>query len=152
MAQIDFYLLPGNDLSGLMLFCSRLCEKACEQRLRLHVQTSDSLETEALNETLWSFRSESFLPHTQASATDQIIEPISFSHETFSPQNKAAKDSGLPDLIVYTQPLLAPHWHSTVRTALLINNNERLLQASRGLYKQLTQQGHTLNTHDLRKR
>jgi DNA polymerase III subunit chi len=147
MAQIDFYLLPGNDLSGLMLFCSRLCEKACEQHLRVHVQTSDSLETEALDEALWSFRPESFLPHMHAAATEQIIEPISFSHAA-----NALAGTDQPDLVLLTQPILPSGWSANVRTALLINNDERILQASRWLYKKLTQEGHTLNTHDLRKR
>lgn len=147
MAQIDFYLLPGNDLSGLMLFCARLCEKACEQGLRIHVQTSDSMETESLNETLWSFRPESFLPHVQATAAEQIIEPISFSHDA-----KALTGTNQPDLVLLTQPILPPGWNTNVRTALLINNDERIIQASRWLYKKLAQEGHSLNTHDLRKR
>lgn len=147
MAQIDFYLLPGNDLSGLMLFCARLCEKAYEQHLRVHVQTSDSLETESLDETLWSFRPESFLPHMQAAATEQVPEPISFSHDA-----KALTGANQPDLVLLTQPILPSGWNVNVRTALLINNDERIIQASRWLYKKLAQEGHSLNTHDLRKR
>lgn len=147
MAQIDFYLLPGNVLSGLMLFCARLCEKACEQGLRIHIQTADSLETEALDETLWSFRPESFLPHVRTSAVEPTDEFISFSHDT-----KALNGTRQPDLLLLTQPILPTGWNQTVRTALLISNDERIIQASRWLYKKLTQDGHSLKTHDLRKR
>jgi len=45
------------------VFACRLAEKACQLGHRVHLLTASDAETQRLDELLWSFRAESFLPH-----------------------------------------------------------------------------------------
>jgi DNA polymerase-3 subunit chi len=144
MAQIDFYLLAHDDLTGQMLFCARLCEKAMNQEHRVHVYTGNAMETRALDETLWSFRDDAFVPHRCVDDAATVPEPVTLSAETAR--------SAHADMLILTRPALPEHWQPYRRVALLIGPDERLLQASRQLYRQLQQPEHTLNIHDLRRK
>ncbi len=144
MTQVDFYLLAQNDLAEQMQFCARLCEKATAHQLRAHVLTSSAFETKALDEALWSYREDSFLPHAVEDQAQACVERVTLSH--------ASIKSAHQDLLVLTQPRLSPGWEAYRRVALVIANDERLIQASRQLYRQLQTQRFTLNIHDLRRK
>lgn len=60
MTEIRFYHLQR---SGIDRVLPEILGKALERGHRVVVRTSDEAETERLNEHLWSFHPDSFLPH-----------------------------------------------------------------------------------------
>lgn len=62
--DITFYVLGADaPLSARLLTACRLVDKACQQNRKVHVQAANRAEAEALDELLWSFKAEAFVPH-----------------------------------------------------------------------------------------
>ena len=61
MTQVDFYV-PAANQSLLQTAC-RLIETARSRNLSVHVHTENTAQAEALSNTLWTQRDDSFLVH-----------------------------------------------------------------------------------------
>ncbi len=62
MSKVTFYLLETPTQSPEYFAC-RLIDKAWRQGLTMHVHTSNETSCKAMDQLLWSWREESFLPH-----------------------------------------------------------------------------------------
>ncbi len=63
MTRVDFYVLPQEDPGERQRFACRLAEKAFREGHRIYLHTSDESAARAMDELLWGFRRQSFLPH-----------------------------------------------------------------------------------------
>ncbi len=63
MTRVDFYVLPQEDPGERQLFACRLAEKAFREGHRIYLHTGDEAAARQLDELLWGFRRQSFLPH-----------------------------------------------------------------------------------------
>ncbi|WP_111640668.1 DNA polymerase III subunit chi [Marinimicrobium alkaliphilum] len=77
MTHIDFYILPESSRDAREQFACRLVEKAASlgRQVLVAVDTEDQART--LDDALWCFRPESFLPHrliTDSDAPEARIE------------------------------------------------------------------------------
>lgn len=63
MARISFYLLKQDQAAERFLFACRLCEKILSQDLKIYIHTSTAEQARYLDDLLWSFKPESFVPH-----------------------------------------------------------------------------------------
>lgn len=59
--QVDFYVLAAGNKPDL--FVCRLIEKAFLQNKKIHVHAANQQHAQRLDELLWTFRDESFIPH-----------------------------------------------------------------------------------------
>ena len=82
MTKIDFYLVKGDEL----LFACRLISLIYRKGHKIHVQTPSAEYAQALDEKLWSFSEDSFIPHSLKE--DQINSPIKICTATDSPEHK----------------------------------------------------------------
>jgi len=62
MTQVDFYQIDSGE--DTFSFCCRLVSKAWRQGNHVYIHTSDRNQAEKLDTCLWSFRAESFVPHS----------------------------------------------------------------------------------------
>ncbi|WP_461537688.1 DNA polymerase III subunit chi [Spongorhabdus nitratireducens] len=74
-SQVDFYLTPAVEQQELLMFACRLIEKAWRQDFKILVLCPDAAAVEALDELLWDWREDSFIPHTTSSDNDSV-EPV----------------------------------------------------------------------------
>lgn len=63
MARVNFYLLPQQQESAKLQFACRLADKLWRQGLPVQVHAATAEEARELDQLLWSFSPESFLPH-----------------------------------------------------------------------------------------
>ena len=63
MTRVDFYLLPEQEPAQRDLFACRLAEKAFRAGQTVYLHTPDETAAGKLDELLWGFRPQSFLPH-----------------------------------------------------------------------------------------
>lgn len=63
MPKIDFYILPENNADIRLQFACRLIETSYQQKHRIYVHTDNEKDAHAMDELLWTYRDESFLPH-----------------------------------------------------------------------------------------
>ena len=145
MNRVDFYLLKSNAFSDQIGFCCRLTEKALAQQNNIHIQTKDNIQSDALDEALWSFKPESFLPH--AIGQDQYPEhPITIDSNALNQMNKAPRN--LLILLCTEIPRNNQHFD---RMCVIVTNIESDIQQAREQYKHFKQQGLEVNIHDMRR-
>ena len=63
MTQIDFYILPDAAGDARWLFACRLADKAQRMGMRVLIAVDTEAEARQLDELLWTFKPESFIPH-----------------------------------------------------------------------------------------
>ena len=63
MARVDFYILDTPSPETLIRLACRLSEKVWKMGHRVYVATASAKATQRLDELLWSFRPDSFVPH-----------------------------------------------------------------------------------------
>jgi DNA polymerase-3 subunit chi len=73
-AKVNFYLLKNGQSSEQYLFVCRLCEKIFAQKLKAYIHTDTEEQAQYLDDLLWSYRAESFLPHSMI--TTELDEDV----------------------------------------------------------------------------
>lgn len=63
MAEADFYVLPASEPEARTLFLCRLCEKVMGLGHPIFIHCDTQEEAEQLDQLLWEFKPEAFLPH-----------------------------------------------------------------------------------------
>jgi len=145
MTKIDLYLIQGDGFSDQVQFCCRLIEKARQHDNTVHVQTREAYQSEAINESLWAFRPESFIPHL----IGQSSHPhYSVTIDVHSLNNSAAKNR---DLLILIDSPLPSSIQDFKRLCLIVPNQQDALKQARQHYRQLASDGLNVHTHDLRK-
>ena len=74
MTQIDFYELDPARHRYDQLVC-QLCQKAYEHRQPTLLLTRDSEQSQYLDQKLWTFRDDSFVPH-DTEESRELVTPI----------------------------------------------------------------------------
>ena len=149
MKRADLYLLSTPSMSEQFDFCCRLCEKAVDEFQRIHIQTEQSTQNEALDSLLWTFKAESFLPHEvgqdNVGQGNKVLAPIIIDTEDL--QANAFLKNNLLILLSSTLPENAEKFD---RLCIVVRNHEADIQQARQLYKQLAQQKIDVRIHDRR--
>ena len=132
MTRIDLYLLKGSTFSDQIDFCCRLTEKALPQHPKIFIQTAESIQNEALNNALWDFKAESFLPHIvgqelagQATGNSKTPSPpIVIDTQTIKsdPENKKS-------LLITLCKELPANYQQFKRLCLIVLNIENVVPA-----------------------
>lgn len=147
--NIDFYILPDSTLELCTLFICKLTEKAYKTGSKILIQTPENEIAEKLNDSLWTFRDISFIPHSIFDENDpmpapvqiypvgaRFIAPLSASH----PSNNILMnlDSAVPNDYSQFQRILE-----------IVPNNPQLKAAARNKYKYYLKEGCGVNTHEI---
>lgn len=144
MNRADLYLLSTSALSEQVNFCCRLTEKAISDYKRIHIQTSNNLQNEALDSALWTFKPESFLPHEIGQNTEPL-PPILIDTQALKKDN--FMDS---NLLLLLDTRLPENHVNFDRMCILVPNNETEINQARQLYRELKKQDIEVHIHDLR--
>ncbi len=144
MPRIDLYLMRDSSFSARVEFCCRLVDKAFPQHSNIDIYTQDEIQNEALDDALWAFKADSFLPHSVTS-DDTPHSPIGISNSLDN--FKGTKNNAL---LIMLNKELPSAFSSYQRLCLIIPNIEHEIQEARRLYKQLSETKHSVNIHDLR--
>ena len=66
MSKVDFYILPTDSLSARLDFACKLCDKAWRLGHRVYLHCQDAEQRSELDQRLWHFKGEAFVPHDLA--------------------------------------------------------------------------------------
>ena len=83
--QVDFYHLTQQPLDRVL---PRIAERVLDGGGRLLVVSGDEAQRTSVDRLLWSYTPESFLPHAQAGAGDDSLQPVLIAPEP-NPANAA---------------------------------------------------------------
>lgn len=144
MNRADLYLLSTPAMTEQVHFCCRLAEKAFQDFKRIHIQTSHSIQNEALDTELWTFKAESFLPH-DIGQTTKPLPPIIIDNNHLKDELFLASN-----LLILLATQLPENVKKFDRMCILVPNMEEEIQHARTLYKELKKQNIEVHIHDMR--
>ncbi len=139
MTRISFYVLKGNNEQDRQVFACRLIEKAYYQGQQIYVHTESEEQTKQFNQGLWTFRSDSFIPHqiVDDNNTDEQ-NPVLVSHNASPPQ--------LMNLLINLADEQPTFFSQFERVAEFVNEDSAIKTASRARYRFYQQRGYELET------
>lgn len=139
--RIDFYLLTTSEKSDKLLLACRLLEKACARKHRVFVYCSNRQDAEELDELLWAFKDDSFIPHNLQGEGLEPPPPVQIGHE---PPSKDFHDillnlsDGIPDF-----------FNRFRRIMELVINDETAKEISRNHFREYRKNRCELHTHPI---
>jgi DNA polymerase-3 subunit chi len=141
MTRVSFYILKGSVEHDRQVFACRLIEKAYKQGHHIYIHTDNTDKAEQVNQFLWSFRADSFVPHQLIDGPNAEHCPVLIGHNTSPPR--------LMDLLINLgteQPIFFSQFE---RVAEFINDDKQLKVLGRERYRFYQQRGYELTTHKI---
>lgn len=137
MTAIDFYILPeASPLSRLQFVC-RLIEKIYQQKHRIYIHAENKMQAHQLDELLWTYRDDSFLPHNLYGEGPEPAPPIQIGFEV-TPEKQR-------DVLINLTAQV-PVFHAQFQRVLEIVAQDAQ-EAARERYRFYRAQQFTLNTY-----
>lgn len=134
MAEVRFYHLQRQSQEDALPF---LISKALENGHRLVVRLKDERQVAQLNERLWTFRPDSFLPHGSAKEGQADRQPVWLTHGNDNP-NKA-------DVLIVGQGAASAFGGEiTLCCEMLDGGDAEAVQAARERWKAYKEAGHSV--------
>lgn len=144
--QVDFYILEaGSEQESLRTTC-RLADKAYRTGHRVFVHTDSREAARRVDDLLWTFRQESFLPHGLAPSpgfTDPAnLDPVLVGDGT---------TPSIPiDVLINLSQDVPLFVEKSSRVAEIVGGAEQARQAGRARYRIYRDRGFVIKQHDLR--
>ena len=139
--RADFYIIDSQTEHELLLFVCRLAEKSYLHQQSLYIQARDQKQAHQIDELLWTFKEDSFLPHN---ITGEGPYPPPMIQIGYQPHPMIAKD-----VIINLDSQVPALEKRHGRVIEIIPQIEALKQEGRLKYRHYQQQQFTLNTHTL---
>lgn len=89
--RVDFYILKNADARARQKFACRLTEKAYSKQLGVLLLAADDAQARELDDLLWSFDDDSFVPH-QVLRAEQAPDPLTPVYIGLDPQAQVRTD------------------------------------------------------------
>ena len=141
MSRIDFYIIEdGNQHARLRLVC-RLIEKAYKAKHRIYIHTSNQSEAHHLDELLWTYRDDSFLPHNLYGDGPNPAPPIQIGFDAIPEKQN--------DILINLSTTIPDFYPQFARILEVVSSETETQTISREHYKHYRSQGHDINTHKL---
>lgn len=142
MTRVSFYILKSQDPQSRQQFACRLAEKARREGHQVFIYTENAEQSAAMDEALWAYRPESFVPHEIMSDASAVTAPVLISHDNTPPPR-------LMDVLINLNDEQPMFFSQFERLAEIIDNNEQIKQQGRQRYKFYQDRGYPLETHTL---
>ena len=135
MTRIDFYQTSGDEHA----FACRLIDMVYRKGHQIYVHTSAEEQAKTLNEQLWTFKEDSFVPHSLHSEAMDVPIKIGFDHEPEEHQDVLINLSGQ-----------IPHFFSRFdRVAEIVPADQNSRKSARENYAYYKERGYVLNYHEI---
>ncbi len=141
MPKIDFYLLEESSMPHRLDFACRLIEKAYKHKHRIYVHVENVNDAHLLDEKLWTYRDDSFLPHHIQGEGPEPAPPIQIGY-TKAPEK--ARD------ILLNLSFNVPEFYPQFKRILeIVINAPEAQNKAREHYREYRSKGFDIQTHHL---
>lgn len=141
MPRIDFYILEAAGLSARLRLACRLIEKAYKNKHRIYINMENAEEAHMLDELLWTYRDDSFLPHNLYGDGPEPAPPIQIGYQVMPIKHR--------DILLNLSKTIPDFYPQFTRVLEIVTNDTTIQSAGRENYKHYRNQGHDINTHKL---
>lgn len=141
MPRVDFYVVASPERETLSRVACRLIEKAWLAGNSVFVHTGSEQQAAQLDEALWTFKQDSFVPHT--------LYPPPGDEWTDVLLGYGAEPSRALDVLVNLSSEVPAFYQRFGRIAELIGADAQARESGRERYRYYREQGCMLHSHHL---
>ncbi len=143
MTQVKFYIIPGQAPNSRELTACRLTEKILGLGKRVFIHTDSPGSARRLDEMLWTFRADSFVPHGLYPADeDDPALRVLIGHDT-APERET-------DVLINLTDAVPPFFGRFSQVVELVNDDETVKAQGRERFRFYRDRGYDMQTHQLR--
>ena len=140
--KVCFYPLRQGNTQEFLVFACRLVDKASQLGHRVHLLVRDENQLNQLDELLWQFRADSFIPHQRLSEDQEAIDTL----VTLGTETRLPKDRDV--LINLAGTVWDQHQQfPDIREIIPASEEERVLGRQR--YRFYQEQGYAVETRQI---
>ncbi|KTD63464.1 DNA polymerase III, chi subunit [Legionella santicrucis] len=140
--RVDFYLVANEQDNARWLLACRLLEKAYAKGHKVYVLCANKQDAEFLDELLWTFKEDSFIPHHLQGEGPEPPPPIQIGYER--------EPRGFNDILLNLSNDIPPFYTKFKRIMEIVLNIEADKEQSRIHYRDYRAKGCELYTHQLK--
>ena len=144
MPKIDFYVLKDSSLNTRLPFACRLVEKAYKNNHRVYIHTDNEKEAHVIDELLWTYREDSFLPHNLLGEGPTTPPPIQIGFSTAPEKHR--------DILINLSHNVPAFYSQFNRVLEIISNDEKeheKTEKARERFRFYRAEGCNITTHKL---
>jgi len=145
MTQVDFYILKQSEEQERLFFACRLTEKASSQGLKIYIHTDSEQTALEMDDLLWSFKPESFIPHAILGLDVELTEDEEIP--VFIGCGSEFKNNA--DLLINLGQTIPDFHDNFSRIAEIVPNQEDAKSRSREHWNAYKEKGFELKHHQL---
>ncbi|STY30290.1 DNA polymerase III subunit chi [Legionella wadsworthii] len=139
--RVDFYLLSSDQSDARWNVACRLLEKAYAKGHKVYVLCNDKQDAEHLDELLWTFKDDSFIPHNLQGEGPEPPPPIQIGYE--------GQPRGFNDILLNLTSYIPEFFPKFKRVMQIVLNVESDKELSRAHYRDYRIKGCELHTHPI---
>ncbi|KTC82510.1 DNA polymerase III subunit chi [Legionella sp. PATHC035] len=139
--RVDFYLLTSDQNHARWLVACRLLEKAYAKGHKVYVLCNNKQDAELLDELLWTFKEDSFIPHNLQGEGPEPPPPIQIGYER--------EPRGFNDILLNLSSHVPDFYPKFKRIMEIVINAEADKEQSRTHYRDYRAKGCELHTHQI---
>ncbi|WP_333984756.1 DNA polymerase III subunit chi [Ectopseudomonas khazarica] len=132
MPRIEFYVLSSSDAPGRLRAACQLALKAWNAGLPVFLRGSDEVQCGELDDLLWQFKAERFVPHDLH--RDAPLSPVVLGTDEVP--------SAEQGVLINLGSSLSPHVERFARIIEIVNQQPELLNACRENFRAYRQRGY----------
>lgn len=137
MTKIDFHILPDASMDSRWLYTCRLVEKAANLGHKILLVVDTEEEAKTLDDLLWSFKPESFIPHQIIGGENDANIEITYSNTTGDHQ----------DVLINLSSQVPAYFSRFERVSEIVIQEPKILENTREHYRHYKQRGYPVAQH-----
>lgn len=137
MTQVDFHILPDASVESRWLYSCRLIEKVAGLGHSVLVAVDSEEEAQTLDDLLWSFKPESFIPHQIIGGDNESPVEITFTPEAGDHHQ----------VLVNLSSRIPEYFSRFARLSEIVIQEPKILENTREHYKFYKQRGYPITQH-----
>ncbi len=139
--EITFYVLTDTDPGKRLQTACRIIDKAFQQKHSIYVHARDQAEAEQLDELLWTFRAESFIPHHLVGDGPTPPPPVRIGWQQIPVEAR--------DVLINLHAAAPDNPGRFRRIVEIVGGDESMRESARSHWRQYKQQGYPVVSHNL---
>lgn len=139
---VHFHILENASGMQALIYACTLLEQAYQRNESVYVHTNSREDAEKLDNLLWTFRDDSFVPHQLHDPNADLPPPIQIGHGAI-PQGKYK-------LLINLSREFPTSYSQFNEVAEIVFADPLVQQLARDRFRQYRDQGHELITHKIK--
>lgn len=139
MTLVRFYVLSDSSVRARERFVCKLANRSLKEGARTYIHVADPADCQRLDELLWTFSDQSFIPHEICGDSPESDCPVTIGCD---------REPGDDYQVLINLAQEVPHFFSRFeKTMEVIDTHETVKEAGRQRYKFYKDRGYPLESH-----